>query len=175
MMNISAETENALHILEGLIGGMKINDRIGEGEIRELTEWCDRYRGAVGSYPFSGVIAFAERILSDGVVTQAEMDDLSWFLDQLETNHGHDGSDPSDLRRFTGMLFGIASDGVVDDRELAVVHDWFMANGIPQADGALRNLGLAVSAMNVGSGGFSDDERRLALEKIRAFHAEEKS
>lgn len=174
-MNISVETENALHLLEGLIGGIKINHKIGDGEIRELNEWCNRYRGVVGSSPFAGVIVFVERILSDGVVTPAEMDDLSWFLDQLEMNHGHDGNDPSDLKRFAGMLFGIASDGVVDDRELAVIRDWFMANGIPQVDGALRNLGLAVSAMSGESAGFSDEERRLALEKIRAFHAEEES
>lgn len=174
-MDTSIETENALHLLEGLIGGIKINDRINEGEIRELKEWCDRYRGSIVDYPFSGVIAFAERILSDGVVTQDEMDDLSWFLDQLETNHGHDGSDQSDVKRFTGMLFGIASDGVVDDRELAVIRAWFLANGIPRKSGALRDLGLAVSAMSNGSDFFSDEERQLALEKIRAFHAEEES
>lgn len=171
-MNISIETENALHMLEGLLGGMKINDRIGEGEVRELKEWCDRYRSAVSVYPFSGVMSFAEKILADGMVTQAEMDDLSWFLDQLETNHGHDGSDPSDLKRFTGMLFGIASDGVVDDRELAVIRDWFAENGIPPENGALRNLGLAVSVMPADADCFSDEERRTALEKIRAFHRE---
>lgn len=174
-MDISVETENALHMLEGLIGGMKINDRIGEGEIRELKEWCDRYRGAVAVYPFSGVISFAERILSDGVVTQAEMDDLAWFLDQLETNHGHDGNDPSDLKRFAGMLIAIASDGVVDNHELAVIRDWFVNNGVPREDGALRDLGLAVSAMRTDSNVFTDEERRIALEKIQAFHAEEEA
>jgi hypothetical protein len=123
------ETDQAFHVLEGILCGISLDGEINRQEARELSEWCDTYRDLAERHPFFEVNAYVRRILADDALDASEIETLKWFVGEVCSDKDYQDSVAANLARLEGILHGILADGAVDDQEIANLGAWLAANG----------------------------------------------
>lgn len=119
-----ANFERALNSLEGIILGIGADAHINNLEIEELQNWCLLQNDYQRFYPFKEIIPLVRESISDGILTQDEISDISWLCNNyLHSNHYYD-SITSDLQNLHGILYGILSDGTINYAELEFLKKW---------------------------------------------------
>lgn len=156
--NAKRETEKALHVLEGLISGIELDERIGDKELAEFAEWCESYQSCSSVQVFREVVSFVRRIIADGVVTGDELDTLRWLLDQFDGGQSYFDAGERETQRFIGFLHGIIADGALNDAEIRAIRAWFRENEGKIPVGPLRDVG-AMLRVDTDEIPLSDAER----------------
>lgn len=120
--------DKAIHILEGILKGIAMDDRITESEARELRRWWSDHIQYAKLHPFNEVMPRVDAALKDGVISFEEKDDLLWLCNNLHTNSIYYNQLTSDIQRLHGILHGVLADGVLADEELRKLSDWVVDN-----------------------------------------------
>jgi hypothetical protein len=118
------ETDKAFHVLEGILKGINIDNKINQMEIDKLKNWCGDYIAYINSAPFSEVIDLLEFILGDGIITQEEYSDLIWVCNNITTPNIYFDAVTADMQRLQGILHGILSDNIISKDELDGLKYW---------------------------------------------------
>lgn len=118
------EVSSAFQHLEGLLSGILLDNQVTTEEIQELSRWCDQYRPYGDMSPFVQLLPYIDRIVDDGVLSTAEIEDLKWFVDQLSCSSGYRTCLSAAMQRFEGILQGILADGEVNDKEISTLTAW---------------------------------------------------
>ncbi|MGG1613485.1 BRCT domain-containing protein [Paenibacillus phoenicis] len=119
-----ANFEKALNSLIGIIQGISADKRINSREIEELQNWCLLQSEFQHFYPFKEIIPLVKESVLDGILTQDEIDDISWLCNNyLQTNHYYDAV-TSDFHTLHGILYGIITDGTINYKELEYLKEW---------------------------------------------------
>lgn len=123
-----ADSDKAMHTLEGILKGMAYDSKINDFEIKELVHWIGSYAEFRHIYPFKDVFEKIDEILEDNVITEVERDDLLWFCNQVTTDSQYYDLVTSDLQRLKGILYGIISDKVINGSEIIALNKWIQDN-----------------------------------------------
>jgi hypothetical protein len=130
------ETDEAFHILEGILKGIDIDRAINPVEIEQLKKWCADHRRYGKRQPFDDTISLILRVVDDGIITEEEYDDMSWLFNHIWSPNIYFDAITSDMQRLHGILHGILTDGKINADELTGLFDWIndhpeMANSYP--------------------------------------------
>jgi NAD-dependent DNA ligase len=155
-----AEFDKAIHILEGILKGIAIDEIINQKEVNELKTWYNHYMWLINKHPFSELMPVITKTLADNILDSEELEDLLWLCNNLKTNNIYFNVITSDIQRLQGILHGIMSDNVISKDELDGLHNWLEDNnhlaGVYPYD-EIYSILTAVLADGV----LSDDEKKL--------------
>lgn len=102
---LNAETDKALHTLEGILRGIAIDQSINISEIQEVVNWYEKYRDLVYAHPFSELIPVIANAISDGILEQSEMADILWLCNNFRTTRVFYDVVTSDIQKLEGVIF----------------------------------------------------------------------
>ncbi len=125
---LNAETDKALHTLEGILRGIAIDQSINISEIQEVVNWYEKYRDLVYAHPFSELIPVIANAISDGILEQSEMADILWLCNNFRTTRVFYDVVTSDIQKLEGVLHGIISDNVITAEEMLGLKAWLNEN-----------------------------------------------
>ena len=88
------EVDAAVMRLHGVLAGVAVDGKVTEQEIADLQEWLHDYGDLRRCFPFDHAIDLVDRVLADGVVTDAEKDDVLAFCNEFAENKVEGVPDP---------------------------------------------------------------------------------
>ena len=124
----NAEFEKALHSLIGIIDGITSDQQINNIEIEELQNWCLLQRIHQKRYPFKDIIPMIKDSLEDGILTSDEVENIQWVCETYLNENPYFDVITTDIQQLHGLLHGIMSDNVINERELRYLKSWLEGN-----------------------------------------------
>lgn len=112
------------HELEGLLQGISADGVITEEETVRLRRWLDDNASFALIHPFQEIDTHLTRVLSDGVVTTDECEDLLFVVRKYTTVNPHFDQLRGGLQVLMGFLAGAAADRHLDEVEVRALSDW---------------------------------------------------
>lgn len=123
-----SEFDKALYTLKGLIEGITLDDEINQDEIMELKNWIcvnehlERYK------PFDEIIGQIKEILSDGIVTDEEKDDLLWLAYSFADHGKYYDIITGSIQALQGLCYGLIADDKLSEKEVIALSEWIEEN-----------------------------------------------
>lgn len=71
------------HVLQGIIGGMMVDDEITKKECDELNKWLYKNSYLAGRPHFDSLVVVLQKILADGVITSEEEVEIKGLIDEI--------------------------------------------------------------------------------------------
>jgi len=112
------------HELEGLLEGISADGVINAPEADRLRRWLEECARFNAVEPFRTLDAHLTRVLEDGVVTMEECQDLLFAVRKYTRANPHFDRLRGGIHILTGLLTGVAADGVLGEMEIAALSDW---------------------------------------------------
>jgi len=116
--------DKELHMLEGMLQGIAINNKINKNEINGLLDWCSKHELVSHKSPFNEIIPLIKKAAEDGIIDKEEKKDIIWVCNKYTTPNNYYNAITSDMQRMQGMLAGIVADGKIEKEELEPFSDW---------------------------------------------------
>jgi NAD-dependent DNA ligase len=113
-----------LHELEGLLEGISADHLINEAESQRIRRWLDENAGFDDVHPFSEMASHLRKALTDGVITLDECDDLLFVVRNLTRANHYFDSLRGGVQILSGLLAGIAADGILRPIEVEHLQGW---------------------------------------------------
>lgn len=123
-----SEINKAVNLLDGLLTGLNIDNTINALEIEELNAWCEKYLVCIKKHPFNEIIPFIRSITEDGMITEEEMHDLKWVINQIQSENKYYDVITNDIQKLLGILHGILADNIITDEEIILLKNWLLDN-----------------------------------------------
>ena len=120
--------EKSINSLEGIIRGIKADEKINSDEIRELQNWCMMQSNHATKYPYMEIIPLIRSSISDGVLTRDEINDMLWMCSNFTHYSPYYDALTSAIQVLHGILHGILSDNVITVEELHYLREWVVDN-----------------------------------------------
>ena len=166
---VREELHKSLNALVGLLGGIVSDGKVTAEESEELRNWYALHRGLINIHPYSEILPVLDEAFSDGRLDIDEASDVLWVCRQImdSTASGlYFDFATSAIQQLHGILHGIITDGIIDDKELRALNAWlnehdYLSGTYPFDE--VYSLLLAAKEDGV----FSDDEKNM----LRAFFA----
>lgn len=121
--------EKALHGLKGILAGVVADERLNERELLFLDAWLQSQEALRDHEDVLDILTQVGEVLKDGEITNEELADMQARIEAL-VKAGKDqpveGIGRAD--ELVGFLTGVASDGVLNDQEVAALSDWLHRN-----------------------------------------------
>jgi hypothetical protein len=124
-MEDGGDIRKAFHVLEGILSGITVDNKIETRELSELIQWRDAHKERLHEHPFCRIVPFIDKTMTDGVLSTDEIEDLRWFIGQLTQCGPETKTLDVEFERFVGFLHGIISDGDISERETFELKKWF--------------------------------------------------
>jgi len=124
-----AQLERDLNILHGFISGIQIDNEINEQEAQSLMKWIASVHDCRQKYPYRIFVERITEVLSDGIVTAEEVQDLLWLCDQyLNIQNPYYNLITSRTQQLSGLVSGIVADRLINAAELIKLQEWLQDN-----------------------------------------------
>ena len=128
-LNYARASANSLYGLQGIMQGVVADERLNQAELFFLDVWLRSQKQLEGDVDRSDILELIEDILSDGIISQEELDKLLEVSQQTAFYRIIDCSDEqSKLNELIGILSGISADGIVNDSEIEFLSRWMDNN-----------------------------------------------
>ncbi|MGX5856499.1 BRCT domain-containing protein [Dyadobacter jiangsuensis] len=125
-----AQVHKDLNTLYGLIVGIQADGHINDSEIEMLRAWISSVSSLQAKAPYSKFVAKINAIISDGVVTAEEAEDLIWLCKNYLDYNRNPYYDviTSSTQQLGGFLAGISADKTINIEELTALGNWTSNN-----------------------------------------------
>lgn len=151
-----------LHELEGILLGIAIDGQINPAESLAMQRWCNRHGATAARAPFDELVPLIQRSTEDGILDLGERRDIEAAIARIRTPNEFYNLATADMQRLHGILAGIASDGRVNDQEVAALATWLEgANNLRGMWPYDEVYSLVVRAL--ADGAIDSEERRAIL------------
>lgn len=119
-----------LNLLEGILLGLKIDNKITNGEYEELKNWYYLNKSSFNTQQFQELINYIEQALNDNFLSIEEIDDMLWFCNNMKNFNSSKYYDAitSDIQKLQGILYGIIADNTIEDNEIEELKKWIQDN-----------------------------------------------
>ncbi len=165
------EIDRAKQRLHGILSGISIDYELSDTEIGELQQWLGLHEHLHSVEPFRSVVSMLNRYLEDQVIDADEREELlEWSL-QLIDDEPRPPILSSFIRRFHGILQGIAIDRKITDEEITGINDWLLDNEDLRTQWPFSDAFELVDRI-LDDGVVSDQERAEFMEFCRNFSEE---
>jgi len=116
--------DRELHMLEGILKGIAIDNKITRDEVEALLRWCLRHDLVSHKSPFNEIIPLINKAAEDGIIDEEEKEDIRWLCKKYITSNNYYDRITSDMQRLQGILAGIVADGKIEKEELDGLKGW---------------------------------------------------
>ena len=124
-----AQLHKDLNILYGYIVGIPADGHINATEIDLLRSWINSVGALRTKAPYFKLVEKINEIISDGIVTQEEAEDLIWLCrSYLDHNNPYYDVITSSTQQLGGFLAGISADQTINIEELTALGNWTSNN-----------------------------------------------
>jgi hypothetical protein len=125
-----AQVHNDLNTLYGLIVCIQADGDINDNEIEMLRSWISSVSSLQARAPYNKFVAKINAIISDGVVTEEEAEDLIWLCQNYLNYNQNPYYDviTSSTQQLGGFLAGISADHTINIEELTALGNWTSNN-----------------------------------------------
>lgn len=125
-----AQVHKDLNTLYGLVVGIQADGDINDSEIELLRAWIGSVSTLQTKAPYNKFVAKINAILSDGMVTTEEAEDLIWLCkNYLDYNQNpYYNIITSSTQQLGGFLAGISADQTINVKELTALGNWSSEN-----------------------------------------------
>lgn len=127
--SFSNEKDKALYGLKGILAGVVADKRLNEMELLFLDAWLQSQEFLSEDADVLAILSQVGEILEDGVISP---DELVQMQDSIEKIISHKDSEMPEsvghIEELVGFLTGTASDGVLNDQEIAGMSSWLERN-----------------------------------------------
>ena len=117
-----------LHMLEGIIKGIAIDNKITHEESESLRIWCLKHELISSKNPYNELIPAIIKATHDGIIDEEEKQDLLWLCNQYSTENNYYNWITADMQRLQGALAGIVADQKIEEKELSGLKKWLNNN-----------------------------------------------
>lgn len=111
-------------ILKGMLRGIVADSVISNDEIVELFNWCTLNKEFERYQPFRTIIPKIEEACADGEVSDDELADILWVVDNIERDDIIYDLQTSVIQNLNGIMHGILADGIINDSEIVMLKNW---------------------------------------------------
>lgn len=122
------EMDRAKQRLHGILSGIALDYVLTDEEIGELQEWLGRYTHLHGIEPFRTVVTMLNGFLEDQIIDEAEREELLEWCQRVTEDEPRPPILSEFIRRFHGVLHGIAIDRKITEDEIKGLNDWLLDN-----------------------------------------------
>ena len=161
-----AEQRKAVNTFLGILEGVSLDGVVDRAELEALKDWQEHYRRLSRRHPFNELLPAVDAAVSDGKLTDEEMEDLRWLCRQVTTDRYNDVI-TAGIQSLYGLLQGILADREIDDEELRQLSHWLEEHSLLRGSYPFDEIYSLVSAV-LEDGSVSPEEREL----LKAFFAE---
>ena len=112
------------HELEGLLRGIRADERIAPEEASRIVHWLEDAASFRTIAPFSELATHLDATLADGQLTLEEVEDLLWVVEKYTTVNPHFDALRSGLQILMGFMAGIESDRQINPAEITALSGW---------------------------------------------------
>lgn len=125
-----AQVHKDLNTLYGLIVGIQADGHINDNEIEMLRAWISSVSSLQAKAPYNKFVAKINAVISDGVVTEDEAEDLIWLCKNYLDYNRNPYYDviTSSTQQLGGFLAGISADQTINIEELTALGNWTSNN-----------------------------------------------
>lgn len=123
-----SEIDKSLHVLEGIIAGIAIDEKINIYEIRELEGWFKYNQHLLKRPPFSDIVNLLDEAFADGIFTAEEKADIIWACNNHASNNIYHDFITHNVQKLHGILHGILADNKINLLELKKLDEWLTDN-----------------------------------------------
>ena len=124
----SREVDKAKQRLKGILSGISIDYDLTDTEIGELQKWLGLYVHLHEIEPFRTVSSMLNRFLEDQVIDDSEREELMEWCHCMTDDEPRPAVLSVFIRRFHGILHGIALDRKITEDEITGLNDWLLDN-----------------------------------------------
>jgi len=115
--------DKSINSLLGIVEGISVDSVINGAEIQYLNLWLDDHQEFRNRHPYQELLPVVQSAVHDGVLSSEEKDDIVWLCEKMRSTQ-YFSEATADLQRLHALLGGVASDGVISERELRGLSDW---------------------------------------------------
>ncbi|PYG88510.1 BRCA1 C Terminus (BRCT) protein [Ruminiclostridium sufflavum DSM 19573] len=123
-----SELDKAINVLEGIITGIAIDEKVNLYEIVELSNWCDQYKEMIYRKPFDEIIPLIQTSIEDNILTESEIQDILWACDNFKGTSKYYNIITADIQQLHGIMHGILADNEITTDEIEGLRDWSFEN-----------------------------------------------
>lgn len=124
-----AQLHKDLNTLYGYIVGIQADGHVNETEIELLRSWINSIGTLRAKAPYFKLVDKINEIISDGIVTEEEAEDLIWLCrSYLDHNNPYYDVITSSAQKLGGFLAGISADKTINIEELTALGNWSSEN-----------------------------------------------
>ncbi|WP_439555501.1 BRCT domain-containing protein [Dyadobacter sp.] len=125
-----SQVHKDLNTLYGLIVGIQADGHINDSEIEMLRAWTGSVSSLQDKAPYNKFVDKINAIISDGVVTMEEAEDLIWLCKNYLDYNRNPYYDviTSSTQQLGGFLAGISADKTINIEELTALGNWSSEN-----------------------------------------------
>ena len=120
--------EKNLRTLVGILEGIKCDNVINDSEKGALLEWVSTISEYGTKHPYIDIISLLKEALLDNVLTQDEVDNITWVCNQYINKSGYYTAMTSGVQQLLGMVKGITMDNEINAEELEYLDSWLEEN-----------------------------------------------
>jgi len=127
--SFSNEKDRALYGLKGILTGLVADKRLNEMELLFLDSWLQSQEFLSEDTDVLTILRQVGEILEDGVISPDELKQMQSRIEQIISDK--DSETPESvghIEELVGFLTGTASDGVLNDQEIAGISSWLEQN-----------------------------------------------
>lgn len=163
-----SEFDKTIHVLDGLIHGIAIDNKINDKELSELEHWIESHAEYSHRPPFSDFINVLNEVISQKQISSENKKDILWLCKNFKSENYFFDMVTSDIQRLHGLVHGILSDNIITDEETLKLNEWIEENshleGFYPYD-EIRSILFSVLQNNV----ITEDERKIMLYHFSDF------
>lgn len=120
----SREKEKAFYGLRGILTGVVADRRLNEKELLYLDAWMQSQQYLAEDADVRRMLTQVSDILEDGVATPAELAAMQSSIERFLKQSEEAAPGVGQMDELLGFLLGVASDGVLNDHEIAALTSW---------------------------------------------------
>ena len=103
-MTTKAEANKALNTIKGLVEGIYIDNLINDIEVEELDNWWKSHYDLISKAPFNEIIPLVKKICADKIITETELLDLKWTIDNILSENRYYDLITSKIQELEGIF-----------------------------------------------------------------------
>ena len=136
--SFSKEKERALHGLRGILAGVVADKKLNEKEMLFLDSWLQSQQYLSADRDVLRILTQVGEIKAQGQISPQSLQQMQATLEHfISLGDEAAGTGVGEVDELMGFLTGVASDGVLNDQEIAALSIWLDKHN------AIREIGRA--------------------------------
>jgi NAD-dependent DNA ligase len=116
--------QRAFYGLRGILSGIVADQKLNEKELLFLDAWLQSQQSLSDDEEVLRILTRVGEVLADGQISPSELVQMQTLIEAFVREQGEEVNSKAQVNELLGFLSGVASDGVLNDREVEGLSSW---------------------------------------------------